>query len=293
MRLVDYLREKHKNLSRRMLKRALDQGACKVNGKIERFGSRNIDPNRDKVEYINLKTEAKEKLIISVDRIVFEDDYILVYDKNAGYPALPTKNLDRVNLHIELKKFIQNRENNKVFLEPAHRLDKDTSGLMLFAKNEKVLAQLFEMFKNKQIGKQYEALVDRVVKQGSGVIDKAMYLEKRGQGWQRWSVVDEETNKQVKTAVTEYKVVKRYPEVNYTHLKLTPKTGRMHQLRVHLTSIGHPILGDAFYAANFRTNAMPSRHLLHASSLEFIHPANQKPIKLYVKLPKDFADFLL
>lgn len=298
MKLADYIKDRYEGLSRRLIKRALERGACVVNGKIERFASREIDPKKDKVVYKDIRPKALDKLIIAPENIIFEDEHLLIYNKEAGYPSLATKDKARVNTHGELKKFLEKREGRKVFLSPAHRLDKDTSGLLLFAKSDRVLNKLFEAFREKTIKKNYEAIVDGLPKKQEGIIDIAMQLERKGAGWQRWAVVSDKKssasakNKEIKPAVTAYRVVKNYPKKKYSHLKLTPRTGRMHQLRVHLKFLGHPILGDSFYGQNFNCKELPLRHLLHASSLELRHPMTGQNIKVFASLPQDFMELL-
>lgn len=289
--LGDYLKEKHEGLTKRVLKRALERGACTVNGKIERFATRPVNPSKDKIIYKDVRFEALDKLIIQPQRIIFEDEYILIYDKEGGYPALATKNEDRANLHDELRKFISNREGKKVFLDPVHRLDKDTSGLMIFAKSSNALAKMFEMFRDRKVIKHYEAIVDGLMQKRNAVIDHEMTLLKKGKGWQRWGIA-KRSSKQNKTAVTEYTLIKSYEDKLISHVKLTPKTGRMHQIRVHLQAIGYPVIGDTFYADKFKSDLITRRHLLHASNLSFVHPLTQEAIKIFAPLPDDMQKLL-
>lgn len=349
-RLIEHLKEKHPDLSNRQIKRALEKGLCKVNGKIERFASRKIDPQSDKIVYEDIRFEAMPELVISEDRIIFEDDDILIYNKDGGYPALATKSQTRAHLHGELMRFVYLRQEltkidsksnpddienlkqeiskkplseikNKVFVEPAHRLDKDTSGLMLFAKNRQTLDKLFAMFREKEISKEYEAIVDGVFKSKGnkdikGTIDYPLKLKNKGVGWQRWigiKLIDANSKTQeqrtklrnqglefkskiphiAKSAVTDYQVIKSYDKEKYSHVKLSPKTGRMHQIRVHMLSIGHPIIGDSFYANSFQSKVFASRHLLHASKLKFKHPNTGLEIKVFAPLDEDMQKLLI
>ncbi len=296
LRLKDYIQNKYPELSRREIKRALDRGACLVNGKIERFATREIDPRKDKIVYKYMKPQAKARLEIQKDRIVFEDEHLLVYNKNGAYPALATKKEDRANIHVELKNYLAKREGKKVFLQPAHRLDKDTSGLMIFCKNEKALQLIFEQFREREIKKEYEAILDGILKKKEGSVNLPMKQIKKGAGWQRWGVAKNKTNEDssssIKAASTDYKLVKNYQDKNYSHVKLSPRTGRMHQIRVHMAHLGHAVVGDSFYCEKFKCDLIPDRHLLHASSLKFMHPITKQGLKLCAPLPKDMKKLI-
>jgi len=316
IKLKEFLKANYPELTSRVIKRALEQGACKINGKIERFATRRIDPSVDKIDYKDIRPQAKEKLEIQAERIIFEDEYILVYNKPGGYAALATERKDQIHLHGELEKFISSRDQVKKSshrLYPVHRIDKNTSGLILFAKSKKVCKAFSDMFKNKSISKEYEAIVDGRPEQSSGRIENYMRLAKSGKGWQRWQCfskqdvikkfktsISKRTNvdpnfnleqycsiKKFKIAITDYKVIEEYPEKNLSRIRLRPKTGRTHQLRVHMASLGCPILGDVFYADNFKSKHHATRHLLHASSLHFIHPFTGAELKLSAPITKD------
>lgn len=285
MRLLQYIKEKHKNLTNRIIKRALEQGACLVNGKIERYASRQIDPKKDKIDFTYIKPEAKAKLVIEKSRIVFEDDYILVYNKAAGHPIMATEGNKGPNLHAELKRF-----GNYKFLSPAHRLDKLTSGLVLFAKTKEALTELARQFKAKEIQKEYEALLDGKWKhRKQGKISNFLKLKQKLGTSQIWQVV-EKPSPSAKDAITEYELIKIYDK--YTHILLKPLTGRTHQLRVHMAFMGHPILGDTIYAESFRSGIILNRHILHAANLELNHPITKKRLRLKAPRPEDLEKLL-
>lgn len=303
MRLGDYLKEKYKNTSKRSIKRSLEQGACLINGKIERFTSRLIDPDEDEITYFNINAQAKPKLIIDPKRIIYEDRHFVIYNKEPGHPALKTEGKNSIHLHGELRNYLRERLGMETFLEPIHRLDKDTSGLMIFGRDSEAVATLGQMFKEKKIFKEYEAIVDGILKE-NGRIENFLTLEKKGRGWQKWRVEISgkhcpsklKENGKRKNAITNYQIVKAYQDSNYTHIRLIPETGRTHQLRVHMSHMGHPILGDVLYAHRFQskifwdqnyTNRRPERHLLHASKLMFKHPFNDQDLKLWAPLPDD------
>lgn len=291
IRLIKFLKEKYQDMSAREIKRALDIGACSVNGKIERLGSRLINIQKDKIKFKAIKTQAQEKLIIKKENIIFEDEDILVYNKSAGHPTMSTEN-QGVNFHETLKKELKYK-----FLEPAHRLDKNTSGLLIFAKNKESLNKLSEMFASKKIKKTYLAIIDGRWKKKhlTGTIENYLCLEYKKGSQQKWKVAgklspEDLKNPKYKSALSEYKVIKTFND--FSLVELSPKTGRTHQLRVHMAHIGHPVLGDSIYAHNFKSKITARRQLLHALRLEFNHPKNNTVIKLEAPLPHDFTEII-
>ena len=269
----------------------LEQGACTVNGRIESFGSRIIDPKKDKVKFTVLKQEVPQKLVIKKTHVVFEDEDILVYNKEPGWASLPTESKDANHLD-EIRKTLKLK-----FLEPIHRLDKNTSGLLLFAKKKALLKPLGELFSKKLIKKTYEAVVDGKWKLAAkGKIENYLTLDYKKGPLQKWKVakrisIEQKKNRQkYKHAVTSFEMIKAYP--SFAHLTLLPETGRTHQLRVQLGDIGYPVLGDSIYAMRFISKQKPKRHLLHARFLEFKHPVTKKGLRLEAPLPKDFKTLL-
>ena len=291
MRLLLYIKERHPDLSNRELKRAFERGACLVNGKIERYASRKIDPTKDKVEFTYVKTEAQAKLEIKSSRIIYEDEYLLVYDKEAGHPIMATEAKAETDLHHELKKYLKSRpEKPCATLNPVHRLDRQTSGLCIFAKQQEALKELTRMFKDKEIKKTYAAIVDskwQHPKQGR--VENYLKLKQKINTMQIWQVVDS-PKYGAKLAVTDYKLIKAYDK--YSHLELEPLTGRTHQLRLHMAYLGYPILGDTVYAEKFKFKKILDRHLLHAAKLEFQHPITKKRLRLMAELPDVLSELL-
>jgi RluA family pseudouridine synthase len=270
----------------------LEQGACTVNGNIESFGSRIINTEKDTIVFKKLKDEKPKKLIIKKSNIIYQDDYILVYNKSAGWSSLPTESKE-VNHLEELRKTLEPK-----FLEPVHRLDKNTSGLLIFAKKKELVKALSELFQKKQIKKTYEAIVDGNWKiSAKGKIENYLTLDYKKGPLQKWKVArrinaEQKKNRQkFKHALTRFELINSYDK--YAHLELYPETGRTHQLRVQLADIGYPVLGDSIYAKKFLSDKLPKRHLLHAKELRFNHPVTKKEVKLTAALPEDFLEFLL
>ena len=164
-----------------------------------------------------------------------------------------------------------------------HRLDKDTSGIILFAKTQKSFEYLKKLFQDKKITKTYLALVLGIVKDKSGFIDKPIGLKS---GTTKRTTFLKKV-KMVKEAKTEYRVLNllEFGNEKFSLLEVRPQTGRTHQIRVHLNSIGHPVIGDVLYGGS-KNNLKNTRLLLHAKSLEFTNESGKR-IMVESELPKD------
>ena len=168
-----------------------------------------------------------------------------------------------------------------------HRLDKDTTGLVMFAKDEETFARMVNLFREFQIKKSYLAIVDKVPNKKQGIIEN--YLGKL-HGWKGqsvWGVIREEKGMY---ACTEWSCEKKMKQASL--IRCWPKTGRTHQLRVHLAHMGHPIVGDVQYGKLFVCSYPSQRVLLHAETLEFSHPYTQKILQVRAPLPDDFIQAL-
>lgn len=220
--------------------------------------------------------------------IVYEDKNIIVLNKPAGLLAHPTNKKEKdtlTNRLIEYCSEIKNVEQNPLRPGLVHRLDKDTSGLIIAAKNNRTYNYLKEQFKKRLIQKEYLALVVGRPKEKTGIITKPITRSKRDPPkrtvglWGKW-----------RKAETYYEILKEFK--NYTLLKVFPKTGRMHQIRVHLASIGHPVAGDKLY--KFKRQPVPKglkRQFLHASHLKF-KLYGGKTMELQSNLPQDLQEVI-
>jgi len=221
-------------------------------------------------------------------KIVFENQDIIIINKPAGLTVHPTRpEQDNTLVNQLLDYYPEIKDVGEDVLRPGiiHRLDKDTSGLMVIAKNNKSFEYLKDLFKNREITKKYLALVHGKVKDKKGTITKSISLSKKDH-LKRSALLDEKS----KPAWTEYQVKKYFN--NYTLLEVTPKTGRTHQIRIHLTSIGHPITGDKQYKFKRQINPKNlNRQFLHASYLKFKLP-NGKIAEFKSKLPQDLEEVL-
>ena len=210
--------------------------------------------------------------------VLYEDNHLIAVNKKAGDIVQGDKTRD-APLSDFVKAYIKKKYNKPgaVFLGTIHRLDRPTSGLVLFARTSKALSRMNEQFKNKKVQKTYWAVVDKVPPHEAGVLKN--YLQKNQK--QNKSYVS--NHKDGKLAVLEYKLQKKLDR--FFLLEITPKTGRHHQIRVQLSHIGCIIKGDLKYGAR-RSNKDASIHLL-ARELVFIHPVKKEPICITATAPKD------
>jgi tRNA pseudouridine32 synthase / 23S rRNA pseudouridine746 synthase len=205
--------------------------------------------------------------------IVFEDDRLIVCNKPSGLLTVPGKDPSLADC---LEARVQGAYPQYPAAKVVHRLDKDTSGLLLLAFDKAALGNLGSQFEHRKVSKYYVARVWGEVAGESGVVDLPLATDWENKPRQR---VDYERGRASKT---EWQVIGR--EAHATRLKLTPLTGRTHQLRVHMLAIGHPILGDEFYAEG-EALAAADRLQLHAEGLGFAHPGDQRQINLVVPAP--------
>lgn len=250
-------------------------------------------------------------------KIIFEDPWIMVIDKPSGIVVNSAETVrektvqDLISEYLKLKDLGIGGRAGIV-----HRLDKETSGLLLVAKKEDVFLNLQSQFKLRTVKKKYEALVHGFIKQDAGEIEsKIVRVGKFGK-----FAVAKRDDRDAREARTEYKVVNRYVlgeekfgniksetwtkvRINYlnaqakeyTLLSVFPKTGRTHQIRVHLKSIGHPVVSDLIYTPRKLLDfdlLWCGRLFLHASELEFVHPAGKKAISFKLPLPNELKNVL-
>lgn len=214
--------------------------------------------------------------------IIYEGEGFLVVDKPAGLLVyLPDGYKEEETVVSILKdKLSYERVGQRTGI--VHRLDRDTSGVLLVAKNEKSEAEFKKIFKDRKIEKKYISLVWGIVELGEGEINIPL-----GRGSKdRLRVVPKEGGK---NSITKYKVLKHYPKSNMTLLDIDLLTGRTHQIRVHFSAIGHPVVGDKKYS-NKKTTL--KRQFLHANSISFINPETSSPITIKSELPNDLSEFI-
>ena len=227
--------------------------------------------------------------------IVFEDDYLLVVDKPIGVAVNRSENEKRETLQDWAdKKYQISKIKNQKYLENdfvkrsgiVHRLDKDTSGLLIIAKNPSVFLKLQQLFALHEVDKKYYALVHGKVTSRDGEIN----LPVGRLPWNRrkFGVIPEG-----RTAVTRYKVLEHYEE--YSFLDINPLTGRTHQIRIHFKSLGHSLVGDRLYAGNKvyeKDMSFCERLFLQAYFLSFIHPETGIKVEYKIELDRELREVL-
>ena len=208
-------------------------------------------------------------------KIVFEDDSLLIINKTAGIPIHPSIHHYEDSLSNGVKYYFHQIQLHKK-IRPVNRLDKDTSGLVVFAKNEYVQENLIRQMKTKEFQKEYLAILDGILPAPSGTIS-APIARKEG------SIIEREINFQTgQEAITHYQVLQQQNALSLVKFQL--ETGRTHQIRVHAKSLGAPILGDTLY---HQSSKLISRQALHAFKITFTHPILKKKMSFEIKLPKD------
>ena len=283
----------------------------KANIRIDQFLSEKLDFSRSKIQKLikNDKVSVNRKKvnssykvsindIISIDDdmnfdidiegedidldIVYEDDYLIIINKKSGMVVHPAAG----NYSHTLVNALIGKYNLKVGdnVRPGivHRLDKDTSGLMVVAKDDKTLALLSDMIKNKEVERKYLALVKGVIKHDRGTIDAPIGRDSVNR--QKMMVTDVNS----KHAITHFRVIDRYKNSTLIECKL--ETGRTHQIRVHMAYIGYPIVNDPIYGSSKKVTAFGQ--MLHSKSIKFLHPITNKELFFEVDPPLEFVEIL-
>ena len=277
MRLDEYIKTKY-DMSRSKAQKLNDDNLILVNG--EHKNNSYIVEDKDIIELLENKEYVPSKFKgenIPLD-IVYEDEDIVIINKRSGMVVHPASG-NYENTLVNALIYRYNLDDTNVRSGIVHRIDKDTSGLVIVAKNEKTLELLTEMFKNKEIKKTYLAIVDGVINNKSGTINAPITRDVKDR--KKMMV-----GKDGKNSITHFYVLKTFK--NNTYLSLNLETGRTHQIRVHMAYIGHPITNDKVYG---KENTSFGQYL-HASKLEFIHPITKKEIKVEAELPEEFQEKL-
>ena len=256
--------------SKRSLKQAIDQGALFRNGKIERFASTSLCFKDHLIFDVSKLLLQRKKKSLALKLLYEEEEFLICY-KPSGLLT------DR---HLFEKQLQGN-------LYLVHRLDKLTSGLILIAKNREMGKRLEGLFRKREVEKTYLAVVKGTMKKKSGIIRGKL---KKIASFSGQSILATTRDKQGRLAITSWECLKKNKKNSLLLCK--PQTGRMHQLRVHLSEMGHPILGDYQYG---RTTLFPSkvtRLCLHAFHLAFMHPKTHKKICIKSPMPSLFKSLM-
>lgn len=285
MRLDAYIASKQTDLSRSNIQKLIENGEILVNNSKKKMSYKVQEGD---VVQINVP-EAREANIkpenIPID-IVYQDNDIIVVNKPKGlvvHPANGNPDGTLVNAIMAICKDGLSGIGGELRPGIVHRLDKDTSGLLIVAKNDKAHRIMSEQIKNREVRKIYIALVKGVVAENEATIN--MPIGRSTKDRKKMAV-----RKDGKEAVTHFKVLKRYQ--NYTLLEVKIDTGRTHQIRVHMAEIGHPVVGDMVYSSGKNEFGVEGQ-MLHAKSLDFKHPITGKQMHLEAPLPQYFQEVLL
>ena len=284
IRLDAYIAKKEQELSRTMIQKLIEDGNIQVNDTKKKLSYKVQIGDKITIQIPEAKETKLKPQEIPIE-VIYEDNDIVVVNKPKGlvvHPANGNPDGTLVNAIMAMCKDSLSGIGGELRPGIVHRLDKDTSGLLIVAKNDKAHIAMSNQIKDRQVKKMYIALVRGVIGEDEATID--MPIGRSTKDRKKMAVT-----KNGKQAITHFKVLKRYPK--YTLLEIKIDTGRTHQIRVHMAEIGHPVIGDMVYS-NGKNSFGVEGQMLHAKSLEFTHPNTGKPMHLTAELPQYFRDIL-
>lgn len=271
-------------LSRSFITKLIDEGKITINGKVEKPSFKVKENDEINIEEIvDVKSDIKEE-DIPLD-VVYEDDDILIINKPQGMVVHPANGHYSGTLVNALMFMEDSLSSINGVIRPGivHRIDKDTSGLLCVAKNDNAHHFLAEQLKDHTMAREYVALVRGIIKENSGTIEMPIGRDKKDR--QKMAVV-----KEGKPAVTHFQVLERFKD--HTLVKCQLVSGRTHQIRVHMSAIGHAVEGDPLYAGKNYDKIYKNGQLLVAFKLKLIHPTTKKEMVFNIDLPDYFQKVL-
>lgn len=282
-RIDKYVSDQEEGLSRSRVQTLLSEGLIFVNGALckAKYKVKVMDHITACFEdEMEMEAKAEE---MQLD-IRYEDSDVIVINKPKGIVVHPANGNQSGTLVNGLLYHCKDLSGINGILRPGivHRIDKDTTGLLIVAKNDLAHVSLSEQLQSKSVSRLYYALVHGVIEHEFGTIDAPIGRDKKDR--QKMAV----TSTNSKDARTHFKVLERFAE--YTFVECRLETGRTHQIRVHMQYIGHPVVGDEKYS--YRKTLQTQGQLLHAHQLTFIHPRSGENVTVEADLPKQFADIL-
>ena len=284
VRIDKAISDRDSSLSRVAIQRLIENGKILVNGKNTKASYKLVVGDEitiEKEELVEVKLEAED---IPLD-VIYEDNDILVVNKQKGlvvHPGNGNPNGTLVNAIMARCKDSLSGIGGEIRPGIVHRIDKDTSGLLIIAKHDKAHINMSEQIKNHEVTKTYLALVRGNIKENQATIN--MPIARSTKDRTKMAV-----SKNGKNAVTHIEVLERFD--GFTYIKVNIETGRTHQIRVHMAQIGFPIVGDTVYS-NGKNPFGVEGQMLHSSKLEFVHPISGKEMKLEAPLPEYFEEVL-
>ena len=267
--LIEFLKKTFSNLSKNSVKSLLHNEKVFVNG--------NMTTKYNYELNIGDVVEIREKVAKNID-IIYEDKDIIVINKPSGLLTVATeKEKNKTAYHLVMEYLKKKNKNNRIFI--IHRLDKDTSGIIMFAKNERA-KHLYQDNWNDIVKKRcYYAVIDGKMQNKEGTIKS--YLKENG------NMVYSVKDRSGKLAITEYKVLKERKNISLLDINL--KTGRKNQIRVHMKYINHPVINDPVYG---KSNHGEFGQLLHAKEITFTHPTTKEVMTFSCEVPEEFNKIL-
>ena len=254
LNLIEFVAEKLE-LSKRAAKRVIDSKNVQINGERIWMAKAALNPG----DRINIQYKPERKILIQE---LYRDQSYIVFDKPADIPSNGKRSFEEI-----VQKHCKSHD-----LRAAHRLDKDTTGCLIFATDKESFESIKGEFQQKKVVKHYTAIVEGVLSQKSGEISQKL---------------------DGKDALSRYSVIRSSAEFSLLDVEII--TGRKHQIRRHLTSIGYPVVGDTLYGRRLRAKKLEkfvSRCLLHSTSIEFTNPLSEREVHAEAPLPQEFRDFL-
>lgn len=285
-RIDKLLTELLDGFTRSAISRLVSEGCVCVNGSVVSKNYKCKNKDLLTVTIPDAKPLEAKAENISLD-IVYEDSDLLVVNKPKGMVVHPAAgNYDGTLVNALLYHCSDSLSGINGVIRPGivHRIDKDTSGLLIVAKNDKSHLNLAEQIKEHSFHRAYQAVVYGNIKEDSGTVHKPIGRSPKDR--KKMAVTD----KNSKDAVTHYEVIRRYG--NFTHIRCVLETGRTHQIRVHMASIGHPLAGDAVYGPKKVITSLHGQ-CLHAGEIGFVHPTTGEYMSFESPLPDYFNKFLL
>ncbi|MFN0110178.1 MAG: RluA family pseudouridine synthase [Blastocatellia bacterium] len=292
-RLDDFVARELPKISLTRIRRLIAEADVLVNGQASLKGSRLADGDKVSVKIFTAEKSSGTPEAIPLE-ILYEDDSLIVVNKPVGLLVHPSHSEKSGTLLNGLAYHFWKTTGGAIRPGLIHRLDRNTSGVIVLAKNERAHRTLSKHFRERWVKKIYLALVSGRVEQDTGEIDAPIGSKEGKDVWPRWQVMNEAEGG--KSARTIYKVLRRFAA--HTLLELEPQTGRTHQLRIHCNLIGHPIVGDPIYRSALSepdalaTQHQIKNHLLHASRLIFRHPAGGKELNIEAPMPGQMRDVI-
>lgn len=268
IRFVDYGVGKFEPLpSRSSVKKAIKKGHLRLNNEVCEYGR--FLKEGDEIQLLEIERSSKSEFKLALE-VLYEDQYLAIIHKPAGFVVSGNSFQTIYNaLSFNLQ---DSTQSDSIYPKPIHRLDGPTSGLLIIAKTANSLMLLGQLLEQKKIQKTYHAIVNGKLSD-SGNLDTAIDNQE---------------------ALTTYESIKVIPSLRNEHLslvKLSPKTGRTHQLRIHLSNLGHPIVGDKLYGEAGKT-LLHKGLFLAATQLNFNHPITAEALQLEIPIPTKFTTFL-